>query len=104
VILAEAKRLNLRQLRSMSTVGLAEANNNKAGSFPLSSPRPEPRHSAPPVMQQSTVSIQEEVIWDDSMMEVDDFADVSVTKETEESVLEIQPEEKPVLAGRPILV
>jgi hypothetical protein len=32
----------------------------------------EPRHSAPPVMQQPTLSVQQEdVIWDESMMDVD---------------------------------
>lgn len=33
---------------------------------------PEPRHSAPPIMQQSTVQPVEDVIWDESMMQLDD--------------------------------
>jgi hypothetical protein len=51
----------------MATTPSTEASiaNSAAPSF-------EPRHSAPPVMQQPTVSTQEEeVVWDDSFMEVD---------------------------------
>ena len=35
---------------------------------------PEPRHSAPPVLQQPSAEVQdEEVVWDESFMEVDDY-------------------------------
>ena len=34
---------------------------------------PEPRRSAPPVMQQSTQQVQDDVIWDDSMMDLEDY-------------------------------
>ena len=43
---------------------------------PSSSPsaQPEPRRSAPPIMQQPPgPQTQEEVLWDDSMMDLDDY-------------------------------
>lgn len=35
-------------------------------------PPPEPRHSAPPVMQQPS-NEEDVVVWDDSMMDLDDY-------------------------------
>ena len=40
---------------------------------PSSSQQQEPRRSAPPIMQQTVVQAQEEVVWDDTMMDLDYF-------------------------------
>lgn len=42
----------------------------------MSSVPPEPCRSAPPVMQQPVPRAEDEVVWDDSMMDVDDTEEV----------------------------
>ena len=61
---------------------------------------PEPRHSAPPIMQQSTAQPVEDVIWDESMMQFDDEAEEvwSVNRAGPEAEV---VESQPVALGRP---
>jgi hypothetical protein len=53
----------------------------------------EPRRSAPPIMQQSVTQPEEEVVWDDSLMELDYDEPQTVAKveAPESSTQEIQP-------------
>ena len=44
---------------------------------------PEPRRSAPPIMQQAVSQTNEEVVWDDSMMDLDYFQETIPTSKLE---------------------
>jgi hypothetical protein len=61
-----------------------------------SSLNPEHHHSAPPIMQHSMpLAAEEEVVWDDSMMDLEDYQEVQPTTQpdqaTETGKQDIQP-------------
>ena len=55
----------------------------------------EPRRSAPPVMQQPIPQTQDEVVWDDSMMDLEDYVEPQHFQQAdptpETTNLEVQP-------------
>lgn len=66
-----------------------------ATSQPLPPAAAEPRHSAPPVMQQAPTEPEDVVVWDDSMMDLDDYQEVPKPAATAN---ETQPEAVPAIS------
>jgi len=69
----------------MATAVWAEGNVIESASM---ASLPQPRHSAPPTMQQhvSQDAVQEEVVWDDSMMDLDDYEETQLRQEQTDAV------------------
>lgn len=61
----------------------------------------DPRRSAPPIMQQPIPLVEEEIVWDDTMMDLDDYPEVQPTVQPEQAAEPSKPEIQPVDIGRP---
>lgn len=88
---------------AMATAVWAEG--NVIESVSMASP-PQPRHSAPPTMQQhvSQDAAQDEVVWDDSMMDLDDYEETQSRERTDPvSASGSQEDIKPTEIGDPCI-
>jgi hypothetical protein len=59
----------------------------------------DPRRSAPPIMQQHVSQAQEEVIWDDSMMDLDYFHETMPVEQLDPAPESVVQELRPVDIG-----
>jgi hypothetical protein len=66
---------------------------------PLSSQPQEPRRSAPPIMQQPVAQAQEEVVWDDTMMDFDYFHEKMPIEHSDPVPEIVQEQLRPVEIG-----
>ena len=88
---------------AMATAVWAEGNVIESAS--MASPL-QPRHSAPPTMQQhvSQDAAQDEVVWDDSMMDLDDYEETQLHERTDPVSTSGLPEDmKPTEIGDPYI-
>jgi len=81
----------------MSTNGWMDTHSGHQS--PLSSQQQEPRRSAPPIMQQPVSQAQEEVVWDDTMMDLDYFHEKMSNDRSDPVPETVREELRPVEIG-----